>query len=526
MRRRTFFTGRSAVMADGAMAASAHPLATLTAISVLRAGGNAVDAAIAAAAQLCVIEPHATGIGGDCFVLLAQEGKAPVGLNGSGRAPAAAHLDWYREAGIERIGRTSVHSVTVPGAIDAWCRLHADYASKPLGELFAPAIRAAREGYIVAPRVANDWRELAPVLAADPVAAAHYLVDGATPAAGDRFAAPPLARTLEAVAANGRAGFYDGWVAQDIVSRLAARGGLHTLADLSDNTAEYVAPISTAYRGFDILELPPNGQGLTALIMLNVLSGYDIAGMDAADEMHLLAEATKAAYADRDRFITDPAQVDVPVDRLLSPAHADAIRGRITMDAAADAAAAREPVPQDTTYLCVVDRDRTAVSFINSLANGFGSGILAPESGVMLQNRGVYFSLERGHANAIAPKKRTMHTLIPGMVMKDGDWVMPFGVMGGHYQPVGHTQLVSKMLDRGLDPQDALAEPRSFAFEGEVRLEPTVPARVADSLRARGHSVVTANSPHGGGQAIWYDRERGVLIGGSDPRKDGCALGD
>jgi gamma-glutamyltranspeptidase/glutathione hydrolase len=274
-----------------------------------------------------------------------------------------------------------------------------------------------------------------------------------------------------------------------------------------------------------VLELPPNVQGLTALTMLRVLSGFDIAGMDEADRIHVLAEAAKAAYADRDRYITDPAAVDVPVERLVSEAHAEAIRARIAMDRAGPFGRVLDPIPADTTYLCIVDEQRTAVSFINSLAKGFGSGILAPESGVMLQNRGCYFSLDPDHANRIAPRKRTMHTLIPGMVMKDGGWVMPFGVMGGHYQPTGHTHFVSGMLDRGLDPQEALASPRSFAFEGELQLEPTIGRDIAEDLSRRGHEVTVTPTPHGGGQAIWFDREQGVLVGGSDPRKDGCALG-
>ncbi|WP_420392328.1 gamma-glutamyltransferase [Acuticoccus sp.] len=525
MQTRTFFEGRSAAMAGGGMAATAHPAATLTAVDVLRSGGNAVDAALAAVAQLCVIEPHSTGVGGDAFVLLAKDGAPPIGLNGSGRAPAAATLDWYHDNGVTEIGRTSAHSVTVPGAVDAWCRLHADHGSRPLGELLGPAIRSAHEGYVVAPRVANDWGELAQKLAGDPITAEHYLPGGEAPRAGTRFRCPPLAATLEAIAADGRAGFYEGWVAEDIVNRLAALGGLHTLADLAENTVEYVEPISTRYRGYDILELPPNGQGLIALIILNVLSGYELAGMGEADRIHLLAEATKAAYADRDRYISDPAMVDIPVDALLSASHTDAIRAGIAMERAGRAQEARVPVPADTTYLCVVDKDRTAVSFINSLANGFGSAILAPGSGVMLQNRGAYFSLDPTHANAIAPRKRTMHTLMPGMVMQDGDWVMPFGVMGGHYQPTGHAEFLSRLLDDELDPQEALAWPRSFAFEGELQLEPTIAAGVAADLAARGHDVATAASPHGGGQAIWFDRERDVLIGGSDPRKDGCALG-
>ena len=527
MRERDFFVGRSAAIAENGMAATAHPLATLTALDVLRAGGNAVDAAIAAMAHLCVIEPHSTGIGGDAFAILAKEGAAPIGLNGSGRAPAAATLDWYREHGIAEIEVPTAHAVTVPGAVDAWCRLHADHGSKPLEELLAPAIRSAREGFVLTPRVAHDWARLVDKLALDPVTAARFLPGGRAPRVGERFVQPELARTFEAIARHGRAGFYESWVAEDLVARLKARGGLHETADFAANAPTYVDPIAVAYRGYEVLELPPNGQGLIAQIMLNVLAGYDLAGggYGEADRIHLLAEAAKAAYARRDALVGDPAFVDVPVERLLSAAEAERIRARIRLDRAAPRDAAAAFVHSDTTYLTVVDRDRTAISFINSLFSGFGSGIMGRESGVMLQNRGSSFRLIEGHPNAIAPNKRPMHTIIPGLLAQGGAGVMPFGVMGGHYQPVGHTQLVSRMLDDGLDPQEALAWPRSFAFAGELRLEPTVGEAVAADLQNRGHHVQWLDTPVGGGQAIWIDRARGVLIGGSETRKDGCALG-
>ena len=525
MRERDFFTGRSAVVAERGMAATAHPAATLAALDVLRAGGNAVDAALAAAALLAVVEPQATGLGGDAFVLLARDGKPPVGLNGSGRAPAAATLDWYLERGIAEIAVESPHAVTVPGAVDAWCALHAAYATRPLDELFAPAIRAAREGFLVQPRVAYDWGRLAPKLAGDPVTASRYLPAGRAPAAGERVALPELARTLAAIARAGRCAFYTGRVAADLVERLRALGGLHTLEDFAANAPGWVEPLAVTYRGHEVVELPPNGQGLVAQLMLNVLAGYDLAALGEADRIHLLAEATKAAYARRDALIADPARVAVPVARLLSAGEAERIRSRIRMDRAAPPGEAARFVHGDTTYLAVVDRDRTAVSFINSLFSGFGSGITGPTSGVLLHNRAMGFRLEEGHPNAIAPGKRPLHTIIPALLARDGRSAMAFGVMGGHYQPVGHTQLVTAMLDDGLDPQSALALARSFAVDGELRLEPTIDAAVAADLAGRGHAVRRLDVPLGGGQAIRLDHARGVLIGGSEPRKDGCALG-
>lgn len=522
---RDFNVGRSAVYAEHGMAATAHPAATLAALDVLRRGGNAVDAAITACALLCVIEAQATGIGGDCFVLYAPEAGAPIGLNGSGRAPAAADVGWYAERGIAAIDPLGPHAVTVPGAIDAWTRLHADHGRLPWAELLQPAIKAAADGYILSPRVAWDWSKLTDKLGRDPDAKALFMPDGRTPSVGARHRQPALAQTLARIARDGRDGFYTGAVAEDIVAKLRRLGGLHTLDDFAAQRAEYVTPIATDYRGHQVVEIPPNGQGITALMMLNVLSGYALADLSEADRIHLLAEAAKAAYLRRDALIADPRFGAVPVERLLSAAEAETMRAAIRLDRAGPPAPVTGIEHKDTTYLCVVDRDRNAISFINSLFAGFGTGILAPASGVMLQNRGFGFTLAADHPNRIAGGKRPMHTIIPAMLMKDGRSVMPFGVMGGHFQPVGHTSVVTNMLDLGCDPQEALARPRSFAYAGELKLEPTIGAATAAALADKGHKVSTADAPHGGGQAIWIDHAAGTLIGGSEPRKDGCALG-
>ena len=527
MRERNFNSGRSVVYADNGMAASPHPQATLVALDVLRRGGNAVDAAVAACALLCVVEPHATGVGGDCFAIVSKPRGRPIGLNGSGRAPASATLDWYRERGMREIELPTPHAVTVPGAVDAWCRLVEDHGTLPLGELLAPAIRAAEEGYVVAPRVARDWSELTDKLARDPNARRIFLPDNRAPKAGDRHRQPELARTLRRIGEHGRAGFYEGPVALDIVARLRELGGLHTLEDFTETACTYVEPIASTYRDHEVLEIPPNGQGITALIMLNALAGYDYGDQryDEADRIHLVTEVAKAAYARRDALIGDPDRVDVPVERLLSGREAERIRAGIDLARAGEAPTADAVRHSDTTYLCVVDRDRTAVSFINSLFSGFGTGIVGPRSGVLLQNRGTSFRLLEGHPNAIGPRKRPMHTIIPGMLASNGRVVMPFGVMGGHFQPTGHTLLLTNLLDLGLDPQEALARPRWFAHEGELRLEEPIAETVADDLRDRGHRIARLAMPIGGGQAIWIDHQRGVLIGGSEPRKDGCALG-
>ncbi len=520
--------GRSPAYASGGMAATSHALATLTAIDVLKAGGNAVDGAIAAAAVLCVVEPQSTGIGGDCFALYAPTNKGEVvALNGSGKAPGKADLSWYTRQGMKHISLQSPHSVTVPGAVDAWCLLHKDYGRKDFAELLAPAIRLAQEGYTVHSRVAYDWGQLAKKLRVTEPAARMLLVNGEAPKAGDRHRQPELGRTLQTIADEGRDGFYKGEVAEDVVSYLQSLGGLHELADFAAPQAEYVTPISSEYRGYDVFECPPNGQGLTALIMLNILAGYDLTDFApmSAQRLHLECEAARLAYGVRDRYIADPDQADIPLDFLLSTDYAAQLRRKIslaqTMPPLVDSDFPKHP---DTVYLCVVDDEGNAVSLIQSVFHGFGSGLVSPKTGVVLQNRGAGFVLEEGHRNAIAPYKRPLHTIIPGMLMKAGRVVMPFGVMGGQYQPTGHAHFLTNLLDYRMDVQAALDFPRVF-HDGKVcQVERGVPSQVKESLTALGHKVVPAVLPHGGGQAIWIG-ENGGLIGGSDPRKDGCALG-
>jgi gamma-glutamyltranspeptidase / glutathione hydrolase len=522
--------GRSPLHATGAMAATSHPLATGAAMDVLRDGGNAIDAAVAACAVQCVVEPQSTGIGGDCFAIFAPRGSGePIAYNGSGRAPAVLSEGALRDRGIYRIPRGSPHAVTVPGAVDAWARLVEDHGRKTLGQLLDPAIRYARDGYPVFSRVARDWLDQAATLESDPNAARIFLPKGRAPRVGEIHRQPELAATLERIARDGRDGFYAGPVAEDIVAYLNRLGGLHALDDFSHHAGEYVTPIHTTYRGFQVWECPPNGQGIVALQMLNILAGLDLAaqGPLSVDRLHFEIEAARMAYADRNAFVADPAAVAVPVERLLSSERAAAHRARIRRERAKDAVPPPPGVEHaDTVYLCVVDEERNAVSFINSLFNRFGSGLVSPNSGVVLQNRGCGFVVEAGHPNCVAPGKRPLHTIIPGMLVEDGRAVMPFGVMGGYYQPVGHVHFLTSVLDFGLDLQEAIDLPRVAPTPaGEVEVESGVPAEVVDGLRARGHRVVMAADPIGGGQAIRIDWEEGVLTGASDPRKDGCVIG-
>jgi gamma-glutamyltranspeptidase/glutathione hydrolase len=521
--------GRSPVQALNGMAATSHPAATLTAIEVLRGGGNAMDAAIAACAVLCVVEPQSTGIGGDCFVLYAPKGGGEViAYNGSGRAPAAAETAWFLEQGIDEIGLQSPHAVTIPGAIDAWARLVADHGTRGLAELLQPAIGYAENGYVVLSRIARDWANCTDKLRASPASTRIFLPGGESPRAGDVHRQPELAETLRLIAREGRDGFYQGRVAEDIVGFLRDCGGLHSLEDFATAGGEYVTPIHSDYRGLQIHECPPNGQGMVALLMLNLLSGFDLASLDPAgsERLHLEIEAGRLAFRDRDAFLADPRQADVPLEHLLSTAYADDLRSVIQPDKALDilpppGAAAHD----DTVYLTVVDRDRNAVSFINSLFHGFGSGLAAPECGVMLQNRGAGFVVDPGHPNCIAPGKRPLHTIIPGMALQGGRVVMPFGVMGGQYQPFGHAHLITNIVDYGMDVQAAIDFPRVFRYGDTLDCERAVDPSVVTALAALGHNPQIAADPLGGGQAIHIDWQSGVLTGGSDPRKDGCALG-
>jgi gamma-glutamyltranspeptidase/glutathione hydrolase len=519
--------GRSVSVAEHGMAATSHPAATLAALDILKAGGNAVDAAIAAIALQGVIDPHMTGIGGDCFVLFSPEGEAPIALNGSGRSPAKATLDYYIERGLAAIADDSAHAVTVPGAVDAWCRLSRSYGAKSLDEVLAPAIRAADEGFVITPRVALDWARYASRVATSEAASRQYLPSGRPPAVGDRMAHPALARTLRRIAREGRSAFYEGEVAAEIVECLAEKGGLHDLADFASYASEDTASISAPYRGYTLHECPPNGQGLAALLIARILEGFDLGdgSLGEADRIHCLAEATKAAYRQRDLLIADPAFFPTDVEDALSDDAIRALRSPIRLSSASEPFASELPQHRDTAYVSVVDRDRNAVSFINSLFFAFGSGIYAPRAGVLLHNRGSGFKLAPGHRNAIAPRKRPLHTIIPGMVARGGRTVMSFGVMGGQYQAVGHAHILSQIVDRHDDVQQASDRPRSFCHEGVLSLEPTIDDAIRDDLARRGHRIALADEPIGGYQGIWIDHERGVLFGGSDHRKDGYALG-
>lgn len=521
---------RSVVVAREAMAATSHPSATLAAIQILSAGGNAMDAAIAACAVQCVVEPGSTGIGGDCFALLSRNGSGDVvAFNGSGRTPAALTLDWFVERGMTEVERHSPGAVTIPGAVDAWTRLHADHGRLPFDRVLAPAIRFAEQGYAVSPRVHRDWSLEEGLLRRDPAAARIFLPNGRAPRIGEVHRQPELAATLRLIAQEGRDAFYSGPVAEDMVDYLQGLGGMHTLEDFATARGDYVTPIKSRFRGRDICECPPNGQGVIALMILNVLSRFEAKGdPQSADRLHIEIEATRLAYAARDALLADPDKAAVPVSELLSDATADRLSGMIDLKRArSDLPPFEMPRHRDTVYISVVDSDRNAVSFINSIFDSFGTGLVSPRSGIVLHNRGQSFALDPGHPNVVAPAKRPLHTIIPGMAVRDGRVEMPFGVMGGYYQAMGHAHLISKVFDFGMDLQDAIDLPRVVPVSGSTRVEAehTLSPETAAELSRRGFEIVPADDPIGGAQAIRIDWENGTLTGGSEPRKDGCALG-
>ena len=526
--RNFHFPGRSLVYARRAMCATSHPMASLTAVEVLKSGGNAVDAAIAAAAVLTVVEPHMTGIGGDCFALIARPGLArPIALNAAGRAPAGATAAWLAGSGLTRIDPTIAHAVTVPGAVDGWTRLLADYGTLPLSRLLEPAIELAERGMVVAPRVAADWALHEPRISHHAGARMHLFRAGAVPRAGDVMRFPALAATLRILAREGREGFYTGAVAEDIVGELNALGGLHTLDDFAAQRASYVTPISVSYRGVELWELPPSNQGIVALMVLRMLERIGLPDDPVSVERyHVQLEAARLAFAMRDTFVADPDMADVPVTHMLSDAVIDDLAGRVDRKCRrADLGPLPEPPGSDTVYFAIVDESGMAVSFINSLYDDFGSGIVTRKTGVVLHNRGKGFVCDPGHRNCIAPRKRPMHTLVPAMVMKGGEPHMVMGVMGAHFQPMGHVYVMTNVFHYGMDPQEAIDTPRVF-FDGDtVLVEESVPEAVVAGLKALGHPVAARPMPWGGAQVVRIDRDSGVLVGASDPRKDGQALG-
>jgi len=521
---------RSVVMGFGGAVAASQPLAAQAGLRMLLQGGNAADAAIAVAAALNVVEPMSTGLGGDAFALIywAKERKV-YALNASGRAPYAASLEEMRRRGLQEMPSRGMLPVTVPGAAAGWADLLGRFGRLGLDRVLQPAIAYAEQGFPLSQNIARAWQGSEALLRRTSEAAKVYLPGGRAPRPGERFASPDLARSLRLLAEKGTDAFYRGPIAKAIVATSRELGGLLADEDLADHSSTWVEPISVDYRGYRVYECPPNGHGIAALIALRILNGYDLPAMafDAVEALHLKMEAVKLGMTDAARYVADPEAVPVPVSGLLSAQYAAERRSLIRPDRAiAMPQPGLPPMGQDTVYLCAADGEGNAVSFINSLYEGFGSGIVAEGTGIVLQNRGNLFSLDPEHPNCIAPHKRPYHTIIPCMVTHDGALSVCFGVMGGFMQPQGHVQVLSNLVDHGMDPQQALDAPR-FRFDRghEFGIESHLPRAVYAALRSRGHSLHIGGSGNfGGGQVIQVHPESGALMAGSDPRKDGCAV--
>jgi gamma-glutamyltranspeptidase/glutathione hydrolase len=524
------------------MVATSHPLAAQIGLDILKRGGNAVDAAIATNAAIGLMEPMSCGIGGDLYAIVWDaKSKKLYGLNASGRSPYKATREWFAGKGLKEIPETGPLSWSVPGCVDGWDELRGRFGSLPLEQLLEPSIHYAEEGFPVTEVIAGYWKAAEPRLARRPEAVRTFLPGGHAPRAGDVFKNPSLARTYREIAKHGRDAFYKGRIAEAIVAFSDKNGGLFTQKDFADHTSTWVEPVGTTYRGYEVWELPPPGQGIAVLQMLNILEGYDLKrlGAESPDYWHLFLEAKKLVYADRARFYADPAFGQVPTAELVSKPYAAARRKLIDPHKAHTDVEAGDPklTHGDTIYLCVVDKDRNCVSLIQSNYMGFGSRLVPGDLGFALQNRGTLFALDANHANRLEPHKRPFHTIIPALVTKEGKPWFVFGVMGGDMQPQGQVEVLCNLIDFGMNVQEAGEAPRlehlgsatptgkPAKAGGTVEAERGISQEVVDELTRRGHQVKRRKTNGGGYQGILIDPKTNVLHGGSEARKDGCAVG-
>jgi gamma-glutamyltranspeptidase / glutathione hydrolase len=518
---------RSAVRALNGMIATSQPLASAAGLRILQQGGNAIDAAVAAAAVLCVVEPMMVSPGGDLFAMIWDAKKKELkALNASGRAPKAASIDELKKRNFDRMPESGIHAVTVPGAVDGWAKLMERFGTMTLAQVLQPAIEYAERGFPVTDVIAYDWK-LVQMLPDDTDFAKTFKPKGQPPGPGEIFTNKNLAETLKKIAAGGRDVFYQGEIAEKIVKFAQGQGGFHSMRDFAEHSSNWVEPISTTYRGCVVHEMPPNTQGLTALLWLNLLVGFDVRvlGHNSTEYLHLLVEAKKLAFADRARHIADPAFYQAPLAQLLSKEYAAGLRKRIDRSRTVGESTSGPRGGEDTVYLTVVDKDRNVVSFIQSIFSAFGSGLVAGDTGIVLHNRGAGFSFDSNHPNRLEGGKRPFHTLVPAMVFRDGKPWVTFGVMGGDMQTQGHVQVLLNLIDYGMDVQRAGEQPRFRHFESGLALESSIGQDVVRGLEAKGHRLVSSPGMFGGYQAIMIDPSTGALFGGSDPRKDGCAIG-
>ena len=519
--------GKSTVHSQEGMVATSHPLASSVGLEILKKGGNAVDAAIAMALVLPLCEPQSTGLFGDVFALIkTAKSEEVIGLNGSGKSPMYLNSDSVRSKGHIFMPETDISSITLPGAMAAFDSLHTKFGKLGLTDLCRPAIFYAENGVVVSPRVAFDWSYSASNLKG--VARSLYLNELSPFKVGELFFAPGQAKVLREFSKKGSEGFYEGEVAEDLIKSLKNLGGVHTLEDLKNVEVEYVKPIKANFGDFELIEMPPNGQGVTAILLRKILERFDLKKMNpiSANRVHLEAEAAKLAYSLRNKLIGDPNFYDFKLDGFCSEERVSTFANMIDLEVAATQdTGSKENSHKDTVYLTVIDKDRCMVSLIFSIFNSFGSGFASEKFGLLFHNRGAGFSLEKGHPNELKGGKRPLHTIIPAFLEKKNEFTMPFGVMGGQYQANGHVRLISNLVDYGMNIQQAIDFPRSFPEAGRLKLEEGYSTSVAEELEKKGHKIVRPSQPLGGAQAIIFDHQKNTLTGGSDSRKDGCALG-
>lgn len=534
------FATRSEVIAQNGMVCTSQPLATQAALDILKAGGNAIDAAIAADAMLGLTEPTGSGIGGDLFAIVWDaKTKKLYGLNASGRSPYDLTLQYFRDKGLTKIPSTGPLPVSVPGCVDGWFELHKKFGNLTMQQILAPAIRYARDGFPLSEVIAHYWNSNSRSLQRFPGFKEIYMPGGKAPAKGEVFKNPYLATTLELIAQKGRDVFYKGEIAEKIVKYVREQGGFFSMRDFEEHSSEWVEPVSVNYRGYDVWELPPNGQGIATLQMLNIMENYDVAkmGFDSPEYIHLFLEAKKLAFEDRAKFYADPAFSKIPVKGLISKEYAKKRAALINPNRAATSFPPGEPEAGNTIYLTTADKDGNMVSLIQSNYRGMGSGMTPGMLGFVLQDRGEMFSLQEGHANVYAPHKRPFHTIIPAFITKDGLPWISFGVMGGDMQPQGHVQVVCNLIDFGMNLQEAgdapriyhtgSSEPTDEKMEdgGTVSLESGFPYETFRELMRKGHKIGFSYGPYGGYQAIKWDPVNKVYYGASESRKDGQAAG-
>ena len=526
--RKIYQSGRSNVLAQNGLAATSQPLSTQEAISILKMGGNAVDAAIAASAVLAVVEPSSTGIGGDCFAIISMKDKAPIAVNGSGIAPKKYNLEYFKTNKIAKIGLTSPHSVTIPGSVDAWYKMHNRFGKLDFQQLFITAENYARNGFPVHEVEALAWEKNFNKLKIYEDTKKTFLPNNNPPKFGDIFRNIPLAESLKKISINGPKAFYEGEITKDIVKTLNNIGGLHSEEDFFNQKTLFTDTVSDNYKEYKIHQCPLNGPGIIQLMMMALLEMFDFKNIEAksAERYHIQAEISKVCFEFKETELGDPKFVEMKIKKILSNSFLEKLYKKIKLNQIFKSKAAYVTSHPETVYLTVVDKDLNAVSFINSICHAFGSAITSKNSGILMQNRGVNFRLENNHPNVIDGHKRPLHTIIPGMLTNmDNQVILSYGVMGGQYQPIGQAHLLQNIFEYNMNIQEAIEFPRTFALNEKLKIEKSIPLEIVNQLKNIGYSIEYTEDAIGGGQAIYIDRKKGVLIAGSDSRKDGLAIG-